>query len=49
MDSGLASYAYTPPGKLAISEWPTLQELINADTRLVVFLGQLPVIPLIPG
>jgi hypothetical protein len=40
MDStGLSAYAYTPPHKLAISEWPTLQDLINANTRLVMFLG----------
>jgi hypothetical protein len=38
--SGLSKYAYTPPKKLAISEWPTLQQLIMANTRLVMFLGQ---------
>ena len=43
-DSGLATYAYTPPGKLSISDWPTLQELIDANTRLVMFLGQFPLI-----
>jgi hypothetical protein len=37
--SGLAKYAYIPPKKLAISEWPTLQQLIAANTRLVMFLG----------
>ena len=37
---GLDKYAYTPSGQLAISEWPTLQELINAGTPLVVFLGR---------
>ncbi|RDL37484.1 PLC-like phosphodiesterase [Venustampulla echinocandica] len=36
--AGLAKYAYTPPKKLALSEWPTLQELINANTRLVMFM-----------
>jgi hypothetical protein len=37
--TGLASYAYTPPSKLAMSEWPTLQQLIDAGTRLVMFMG----------
>jgi len=36
--TGLASYAYTPPSVLAMSEWPTLQTLINDGTRLVMFL-----------
>jgi hypothetical protein len=41
--SGLSAYAYTPPSQLSISEWPTLQELIDNDTRLVMFLGMFPV------
>ncbi|KAJ8067369.1 hypothetical protein OCU04_004720 [Sclerotinia nivalis] len=36
--SGLANYAYTPPHQLAIDEWPTLQEMITAGDRLVMFL-----------
>ncbi|KAN0108491.1 PLC-like phosphodiesterase [Hyaloscypha variabilis] len=36
--SGLSAYAYTPPSQLAIADWPTLQELIDNDTRLVMFL-----------
>ncbi|ESZ98480.1 hypothetical protein SBOR_1142 [Sclerotinia borealis F-4128] len=36
--SGLARYAYTPPHQLAIDEWPTLQEMITAGDRLVMFL-----------
>jgi len=36
--SGLASYAYTPSSQLAIDEWPTYQELIDAGTRLVMFM-----------
>ncbi|CZR59802.1 uncharacterized protein PAC_09696 [Phialocephala subalpina] len=36
--SGLSTYAYTPSGQLAMSDWPTLQELITAGTRLVMFL-----------
>jgi hypothetical protein len=38
--SGLSSYAYTPPGQLSMSEWPTLQELIDDGTPLVMFLGE---------
>ena len=38
--SGLSSYAYTPPSQLLMSEWPTLRELIDDDTRLVMFLGE---------
>lgn len=38
-NSGLKSYAYTPPtSPIAIEAWPTLQELITAGTRLVAFL-----------
>ena len=40
VSSGLSEYAYTPDQHLAISDWPTLQELITAGTRLVMFLGQ---------
>ena len=39
--SGLDTYAYAPSGKLSISQWPTLQEMIDAGDRLVVFLGML--------
>jgi hypothetical protein len=42
--SGLSAYAYTPPSHLAMSDWPTLQELIDNDTRLVMFLGMFPVL-----
>jgi len=38
--SGLESYAYTPPKRLAMNEWPTLQELIVQNKRLVMFLGK---------
>jgi hypothetical protein len=44
--TGLATYAYTPPHQLAISEWPTLQELIDDGTRLVMFLGGLSGFPI---
>ncbi|KUJ11915.1 PLC-like phosphodiesterase [Mollisia scopiformis] len=36
--SGLSAYAYTPPSGLSMSDWPTLQELITAGTRLIMFL-----------
>lgn len=43
--SGITEYTYTPPSNpLAIDDWPTLQELITAGTRLVVFLGKSPFI-----
>jgi hypothetical protein len=38
--SGLAKYAYAPTTKLALADWPTLQELISANTRLVTFMGK---------
>jgi hypothetical protein len=38
--TGLASYAYTPSSQLAMSEWPTIQELIDSNKRLVMFLGK---------
>ncbi|TGO90305.1 hypothetical protein BPOR_0070g00170 [Botrytis porri] len=44
--SGLAKYAYTPPHQLAIDEWPTLQELITAGDRLVMFLGEWSALPI---
>jgi hypothetical protein len=40
--SGLSKYAYTPPHQLGMSDWPTLQELIDDGTRLVTFLGSFP-------
>ena len=43
--SALDQYAYTLPSQLTIDEWPTLQELINQGSRLVVFLGWLPLSP----
>lgn len=36
---GLDKYAFVPNGKIEMDEWPTLQEMITAGTRLVVFLG----------
>ena len=40
--SGIKPYTFVPassPSVLAISAWPTLQQLITAGTRLVMFLG----------
>ncbi|TQS36189.1 hypothetical protein Golomagni_03366 [Golovinomyces magnicellulatus] len=50
VNSGLAKYAFIPPKQLAMDEWPTLQELIEAGKPLVMFLdygansGQVPYI-----
>jgi hypothetical protein len=38
-NTSLDHYAYTPKGQLTMGEWPTLQELIDGGTRLVMFLG----------
>lgn len=38
---GLEKYAYTPPGTLALDQWPTLQAMIDSGKRLVVFMGAL--------
>jgi hypothetical protein len=35
---GLDTLAYAPPKVLAMSEWPTLQELIDDGTPLVMFM-----------
>lgn len=35
--SGSSTYAYTPNKTLSL-EWPTIQELINGNHRLVMFL-----------
>ncbi|KAL2858036.1 PLC-like phosphodiesterase [Aspergillus pseudoustus] len=37
----LVDYAYTPTSTSAPSSWPTLQELIDAGTRLMVFVASL--------
>lgn len=36
---GLDKYAFAPNGKVEMEDWPTIQEMIAAGTRLVVFLG----------
>ncbi|PQE32875.1 PLC-like TIM beta alpha-barrel domain protein [Rutstroemia sp. NJR-2017a WRK4] len=46
--SALNTYAYTPSKKLAIDEWPTLQEMITSGKRFVVFLDYLANTTLVP-
>ncbi|KAI9744018.1 MAG: hypothetical protein M1818_002752 [Claussenomyces sp. TS43310] len=36
--SGLSSYAYAPNSTLTMSQWPTLQQLIDGGHRLVMFM-----------
>ena len=48
--SGIKHYVYAPPtSPLALDAWPTLQQLITANTRLVAFLdaGADPSVPYI--
>jgi hypothetical protein len=45
----LDTYAFVPstnPNPLPIDQWPTLQDMISAGTRLVVFLGMSIALPL---
>lgn len=37
--AGVDSYAFAPSGTLTMSEWPTLQTMIDDGDRLVVFMG----------
>jgi hypothetical protein len=37
---GLDGYAYAPGVSLALDQWPTLQSMIDAGKRLVVFMGE---------
>src|ERR1700712_2212631 len=39
--SGITNYAYTPGFKTPQAQWPTLQTLITANTRLVTFVASL--------
>ncbi|TVY47920.1 PI-PLC X domain-containing protein [Lachnellula occidentalis] len=39
--AGISKYTYTPPNQLALGDWPTLQDLISANTRLITFMGSL--------
>lgn len=38
--AGLAGYAFAPNGTLALDAWPTLQQMIDDGTRLVVWMGE---------
>jgi hypothetical protein len=39
--AGVASYSYVPSSASASSTWPTLQELISSNTRLINFVASL--------
>ncbi|RDW65549.1 hypothetical protein BP5796_10241 [Coleophoma crateriformis] len=39
--SGISKYGYTPSSTSAMSTWPTLQTLIDADTRLITFIASI--------
>ncbi|KAK3379525.1 PLC-like phosphodiesterase [Lasiosphaeria ovina] len=47
--SGISKYGYAPPtSNAATANWPTLQELINANTRLVTFVASVTPSPSYP-
>lgn len=37
---GLKQYVFHPKSKLSKDQWPTLQEMIDDGTRVVVFMGE---------
>ncbi|KAI6709169.1 hypothetical protein JHW43_008306 [Diplocarpon mali] len=39
--SGISDYGFTPSSTSAMSTWPTLQTLIDANTRLVTFIASI--------
>ncbi|KAK2773340.1 hypothetical protein CKAH01_03800 [Colletotrichum kahawae] len=39
--SGISTYGYTPSSSSATSSWPTLQEMISNNTRLVTFVASI--------
>ncbi|KAK2038449.1 hypothetical protein LZ31DRAFT_599675 [Colletotrichum somersetense] len=39
--SGISKYGYKPSSASATSNWPTLQSMIDADTRLVTFVASI--------
>lgn len=39
--SGISDYGYTPSSTTATSDWPTLQTMIDAGTRLVTFIASI--------
>lgn len=44
-ESGAKDYVFTPSGKLDTNQWPTLEEMISSNQRLVLFLGKFPPFP----
>jgi len=38
-NTGLSNYAFNPGMDLTMDQWPTLQQLIDRGSRLVMFLG----------
>ena len=38
--AGLTQYVYVPDGIISQDEWPTLQEMIDNNTRLLIFMGK---------
>jgi hypothetical protein len=43
--SGIAKYGYTPTSTSATGNWPTLREMIAANTRLVTFIASITYSP----
>jgi hypothetical protein len=41
--ANLEKYVYRPKSRVARDAWPTLQQMIDAGTRLVAFMGMCPV------
>lgn len=39
-ETGMDQYVFQPEGQLGLDDWPTLGQLIDAGTRLVVFMGR---------
>jgi hypothetical protein len=37
--TSLEKYVFRPDGHISLEQWPTLQQLIDAGTRLIVFMG----------
>ncbi|KAJ9667262.1 hypothetical protein H2201_002463 [Coniosporium apollinis] len=40
--SGAGAHSYIPPSSEALDQWPTLNELIDAGTRMLTFVAYLP-------
>ena len=46
--SGISTYGYTPKSTSATGDWPTLQQMISANTRLVTFIASITYSPSYP-